>query len=57
MRVTKRVARATGQCCLMAHCTMLCNYLNYSVLTLFIDTVKKKEYKNDPWKLGHHIML
>ena len=38
-RTTERAARATGQCCLVAHCTVPCNYLNYSIMSLFMNTV------------------
>ena len=42
--------RATGQCCLVARCTVLWNCLNHSALALFINIVhvhclKNKEYK------------
>ena len=40
---------ATGQCCLVARCIVLCNCLNYTALALFMNTVhghfKKKVYK------------
>ena len=45
-----RPVHATGQCCLVARCIVLCNCLNYSALALFMNTVHehfflKKVYK------------
>ena len=34
-------ALETRQCCLVAHCIVLCNCLNYNALALFMNTVHR----------------